>query len=1570
MKLFISLLFLLVSTTYGARLSIDVFPSTHRLDVDGGVPATTNKDPVGCLIPHLGRCGTCNDASIKKQLKCVGQYDTDADDTVDTDRKWTFKDCDCPLGSSCKENDPLKNEPAPVCRVEGREVHMGATEYDFEALNMVLQDTQIRPHDGSAYSTALLAAFDTVVKDHNGNGDEQKNKYPMYSVRIEGVDPRAYASCSVTVTGTVAGAISVPLDVTTSDVYVSNAPKLNNPTGKDYAECLFRPFNEAVLGTVRVNISFVRLPVYLGPSDDVLQSVEMQIKFVPNPVDDAKWYTDGEDVSGGAIEYLFPDFTNSKRDSEEHNLDHGSTLTTDTGVFRFDSFGDGTNAGAGFDKSSSTALKGTLKLPVKGTFFDKRYKIVDESGSDTLLSGVGEGEMRKEGLEIHKDFDGFYDPSRDAFDNLGLNMNPVPFSDRIAKTKLLAALQDAAQYKMEHTYAMTFGGGYEGELAHFQPDYLACDICPARIVFKAFPSTGIHDTGVSGAVDETDFLLKYHVSIDPSELPTSSNVVSLNNIDVDIVDEASGHRTFNELSQGVSISRKMALRLPSDKDPQNADGYPLYQFMTPKISTLKKDYTSLLSPYNFSMSILDFEGNSASGNCKKYGSSDNCLASSNPSTKDACITEGCNWVADKGLVKSGGCKNGKLYEIGTNIFGAAEKVFKENCRIQLKDHAFGQNMNITFGDKTAYIRQVDLRSVYAGATELSILRRKADPSATLLGDTVSFRVSKYGHNSKIEFSVKGTDSMIGFASDGSKCTQAMVNNFNGLSADGQSSAQALEATHKGCSGLATAAELNITLLADSSDTGKSVLHSLRSSPTCFRYFDIELHDVSNPWAIYQLRLPCNRITKTEAENITLTYSFESSYDLYEDQFTAKIGYQTIKDQKLSIAADTSSLQLGFGTCAKNGGADSISRVNSCVDVSGGAQPVSGWNDGSVDGSAGIAATSGDAKGEFLLESGDKVDLEALRDCDTLGIDADYIDDEGAQYVMRHSLALMYTRSDQDGAGRTDIKYCQDQTFLTTIRRDATASVVVGTLVDKSLDRSVMVTSIDWIQCDKNRVECKQSDDCFKLRIEMDSKDNDKGANTWADSSLTAAEIGLGQTNTDGLVLDTPLLNITGGDSGYDNRFALESVCGVVDTCDATDKTTHYGSLVETETHFVISGFFENIISTSNVEVETKFEACPIQAQTNVTKDVLRLGMQIACVSAKDDTALPTDTSSLTACDASGATATCNWYGGGFISNKTTPSKRGGMHDCTQAEATAYARVHTEVAISKENAILDTIPDADFDKALANGWKIQNITYSINRYEALLDGSKDVTRQVSSTALLRFGRGNTSNPDYDELYECKKLASRLPGLSLFDENILDCDPSLTATANSKSITGSNDLDHDDVSSIYFDLLPLLDANLDVFEVQADALLYNSNIDASQNPTRRRLLRAITYKFDLPPLKADDEIVGKSNGFRVLQPSKSISDGALPSAPVDAPVSDSGKSDSTADGEADVDTVLIIVIVICVLAVAVVLLVVNKDKMCPAGSSGSSGGSAPASAEEGASLLVGSENRKTRFSNLRY
>ena len=522
MKLLSSILFLLITSTYAARLSIDVFPSSHKLQANGDAPTTTNP-AVGCLIPHLGRCGTCNDASIKKQLKCTGTYDVSGTSTA---RKWTFTDCDCPTGSSCKENDPLLGELQPTCRVDGREVHMGATEYDFEALNMVLQDSQLRPSGAS--SNELLNAFTTIAADRSGNGEDQKDKYPHYAVRIEGIDGRAYKSCSVTPIGTVAGKISTTLDLTNTDVSDSSAPKMVKNAAKQSVECLFRPFNEAYLGMVSYNVSFVRDPVFLSPLEDPLQSVEMQIKFVPNPTDDAKWHLAAR-VSD-SIPYLFPDFQAASRDSADENKDQASDKTTDTGVFRFHSYSDtpGTQ-GPGFDESGDSALKGTLKLPVKGKFFDKRYLIVDESGTDVLIGGVGEGEMRKEGMEIHKDFDGFYDPTRDAFDNLGLKLHPVAFGDRIANADLNSGLADAAQFQMEHTYAMTYGGDYEGELAHFQPDYLACDICDAQIVFKAFPATGIH-TGTSPS--STDFLLKYHVAVDPSKLPTSSNVVSLSLIHI------------------------------------------------------------------------------------------------------------------------------------------------------------------------------------------------------------------------------------------------------------------------------------------------------------------------------------------------------------------------------------------------------------------------------------------------------------------------------------------------------------------------------------------------------------------------------------------------------------------------------------------------------------------------------------------------------------------------------------------------------------------------------------------------------------------------------------------------------------------------------------------------------------------------------------------------------------------------------------------------------------------------------------------------------------------------------
>ena len=96
-----------------------------------------------------------------------------------------------------------------------------------------------------------------------------------------------------------------------------------------------------------------------------------------------------------------------------------------------------------------------------------------------------------------------------------------------------------------------------------------------------------------------------------------------------------------------------------------------------------------------------------------------------------------------------------------------------------------------------------------------------------------------------------------------------------------------------------------------------------------------------------------------------------------------------------------------------------------------------------------------------MDKDDKVTLEALKNCGTKpnGID------DAENYVIEHFLGLVYRRDFRKGGREDEARtYCQDQKFVTTIRRDATASVSVATLDTVSLERSVMVTSIDWVKC--------------------------------------------------------------------------------------------------------------------------------------------------------------------------------------------------------------------------------------------------------------------------------------------------------------------------------------------------------------------------------------------------------------------------------------------------------------------------------------------------------------------------
>merc|ERR1719498_2204577 len=137
-------------------------------------------------------------------------------------------------------------------------------------------------------------------------------------------------------------------------------------------------------------------------------------------------------------------------------------------------------------------------------------------------------------------------------------MNPVSAYSAYL-TGLDTSLEKHAQYVMEHTYTMTFGGYDGNQMVHFSKDYLSCPLCNARVVFKAFEASDAYD-GTGTVAEKKDYLLRYHTTIDVTKLPTSSNTISLDDIDVQAVSGVFGHTT----NGGSNV----ALRLPTVDDPQ------------------------------------------------------------------------------------------------------------------------------------------------------------------------------------------------------------------------------------------------------------------------------------------------------------------------------------------------------------------------------------------------------------------------------------------------------------------------------------------------------------------------------------------------------------------------------------------------------------------------------------------------------------------------------------------------------------------------------------------------------------------------------------------------------------------------------------------------------------------------------------------------------------------------------------------------------------------------------------------------------------------------------------------
>merc|ERR1711871_1823133 len=223
----------------------------------------------------------------------------------------------------------------------------------------------------------------------------------------------------------------------------------------------------------------------------------------------------------------------------------------------------------------------------------------------------------------------------------------------------------------------------------------------------------------------------------------------------------------------------------------------------------------------------------------------------------------------------------------SDMMAAANDLFYNKCRIVVKNVEFAKKSHIVFFDSAASatactsdasscsgavlaeVTQVDGRRILVGDAELSLLRRKL-ATVDKAGAAITMSISKYTETAsqQLYFDIVGTNTMMGYDSNSDKWTGA-----------GAPTADCTEA--------AVDAEL---LFVSSAVNGEIKEHTIRSSPSCTGFLDVQFRDKNDTFAIYDLRIPCSRTTASAGDEVTLTFDFTLGYDLVANKVTTKAFY--------------------------------------------------------------------------------------------------------------------------------------------------------------------------------------------------------------------------------------------------------------------------------------------------------------------------------------------------------------------------------------------------------------------------------------------------------------------------------------------------------------------------------------------------------------------------------------------------------------------------------------------------------------------------------------------------------
>jgi hypothetical protein len=634
---------------------------------------------------------------------------------------------------------------------------------------------------------------------------------------------------------------------------------------------------------------------------------------------------------------------------------------------------------------------------------------------------------------------------------------------------------------------------------------------------------------------------------------------------------------------------------------------------------------------------------------------------------------------------------GKVNTLSSDMLASAQELFYEKCKISISGD-YGNSSTLTYKDSDltqpleVEVHVVDGRRILVGSTELSLSRRQL-ASVTKIGAAITMDIVKHTEaaGATLTFDVIGTGSMVGYSDSATKC----------LSVDAS----------VGCDEIANAGEVAFTT---SAVNGEIKQHTIRSSPSCNGFLDLQLKDQANPFAVYELRVPCSRTTAAVADKIELKFDFSLSYDLLTNVMDAEALYLDGMASSSVSPYDSANMPAGlsqgltvvakYGSCGAN---DAIDEQVSCST----SQPF-----------------TDSATNSKFVSTGNT--LAEWKSC----ADQSDIDDfaNGEQYKITTNIALQYTRDVSyatNDALMSSHEFCADRKYVTTINRDASATVTVATLSTPTLERAVTVTEIAWNTCA----------DGYELQIDVKVNQRNVNDAAWSDGILSHVFKASSSTS-----VDSDSLSIGFNSAADGSVFNLKSACIAIPDCSATAFT----DLQLTETDLVLRGDFAGGDAVdSDVRISTNYLECPLDEENVALGGSLKAGATFVCNSDGLSTLNSTEVA-----DSSGL------YGAANCDSAFTTG-----------DGTAAVRLFLQADTAAEG---DLLTDAEATKADDNGWEIRHNRISLERYEKLMNG--DQGGLVSSTIICECGSIAVSRQVGDV---CNQAASGITGLDAF--NSLTC-----------------------------------------------------------------------------------------------------------------------------------------------------------------------------------------------------